>query len=311
MAAGYDGSSSRHPFRIGEVYSNRDGQYEVLSIDNHAGKMKVRFFPSGEIRHLDIQIQKRIWENIAREAARVPSVDLCIASLAELERRYPDHSRGKFIPLSRGREFPQWKGPYSPARGVNCSLRVRDSRLWGFNSATFGVEAMQSPCAAANELADFVATRWGGGRILIVPWGHVIKPFGDDDCIRRVVIGRWVGPGPFSHLRANPKLEPGQRWSGPHTSGLECRFKADASLANSASTPTNYGAIEQEFTVSQPSPDLRKAFQRSRAGDANGRLRVHEDGAVTTPTEEGEVFIGEIEKSRLAPLEHSWIGNVI
>ncbi len=59
-----------HPFRVGEVYRNRLGPYEVVSID--APTMTVRY-PDGKIIKGDIATFARIWDNLKAEAAAVKS----------------------------------------------------------------------------------------------------------------------------------------------------------------------------------------------------------------------------------------------
>lgn len=55
-------------FQVGEVYSNRDGQYKVLAIDTAGGRMEVRFLEGGLTRSLDMTIQARICSNLKLEA---------------------------------------------------------------------------------------------------------------------------------------------------------------------------------------------------------------------------------------------------
>jgi hypothetical protein len=53
-----------HPFVVGEVFANRKGTYRVVSIDDQAGKMLVRYLDSGEDQKVSIRIQARIWHNL-------------------------------------------------------------------------------------------------------------------------------------------------------------------------------------------------------------------------------------------------------
>lgn len=53
-----------HPFATGEVYANRKGPYEVVKIDDQAGKMLIRYLDSGEDQEVSIRIQARIWNNV-------------------------------------------------------------------------------------------------------------------------------------------------------------------------------------------------------------------------------------------------------
>ncbi len=57
-----------HPFWVGEVYRNRRGQYEVVSIEEPV--MTVRY-TNGRVFKGDIEAQARIWENLQAECAGV------------------------------------------------------------------------------------------------------------------------------------------------------------------------------------------------------------------------------------------------
>lgn len=56
----YDRPGS-HPFRVGEMYANRRGNYEVMQIA--PPKMVVRY-DDGELLTADITILARIWNNM-------------------------------------------------------------------------------------------------------------------------------------------------------------------------------------------------------------------------------------------------------
>lgn len=51
-----------HPFRVGEMYANRIGEYEVVEITPPT--MKVRFHTDNRLVVADIAISARIWENM-------------------------------------------------------------------------------------------------------------------------------------------------------------------------------------------------------------------------------------------------------
>ena len=57
-----------HPFIIGEIFANRKGTFEVVKIDDQAGKMLVRYQESGEDQAVAIEIQARIWNNMQLDA---------------------------------------------------------------------------------------------------------------------------------------------------------------------------------------------------------------------------------------------------
>jgi hypothetical protein len=54
-----------HRLEIGKTYANRDGAYEVLSID--PPKMTIRY-ENGRVLVADIATLVRIWENLQAEA---------------------------------------------------------------------------------------------------------------------------------------------------------------------------------------------------------------------------------------------------
>lgn len=53
--------SAPHPFRVGEMYANRRGNYEVMQIT--PPKMTIRY-DDGELVTADIVILARIWDNM-------------------------------------------------------------------------------------------------------------------------------------------------------------------------------------------------------------------------------------------------------
>jgi hypothetical protein len=50
-----------HPFKVGQQYKNRDGPYDVVSIDEP--NMVIRYL-DGRIVESPIALQARIWENM-------------------------------------------------------------------------------------------------------------------------------------------------------------------------------------------------------------------------------------------------------
>jgi len=65
-----------HPFRVGAVYRNREGPYEVVSIE---GPVMTLRYTDGEVYKGDSATQARIWENIQDESAAVrPEPDLIV-----------------------------------------------------------------------------------------------------------------------------------------------------------------------------------------------------------------------------------------
>jgi hypothetical protein len=53
-----------HPFKVGEVYRNRSGTYEVARIDESQGTMIIRYPDTGEEFESNIGIQARILQNL-------------------------------------------------------------------------------------------------------------------------------------------------------------------------------------------------------------------------------------------------------
>jgi hypothetical protein len=55
------GSANGHPFHVGQHYRNRDGEYQVITINEP--NMTIRFL-DGRTVESTIALQARIWENI-------------------------------------------------------------------------------------------------------------------------------------------------------------------------------------------------------------------------------------------------------
>jgi hypothetical protein len=53
-----------HPFKVGEIYKNRIGAYEVVRIDEKSVTMLIRYLDSGEEFESKIDVQARILQNI-------------------------------------------------------------------------------------------------------------------------------------------------------------------------------------------------------------------------------------------------------
>lgn len=53
-----------HPFKVAEIYKNRNGVYEVVRIDENQGVMIIRYLDTGEEFESNIDIQARILQNI-------------------------------------------------------------------------------------------------------------------------------------------------------------------------------------------------------------------------------------------------------
>jgi len=57
-------TENSHPFEVGKQYRNRDGEYQVISIDEP--NMVIRY-RDGYIIESSIILQARIWENIQED----------------------------------------------------------------------------------------------------------------------------------------------------------------------------------------------------------------------------------------------------
>ena len=125
--------------------------------------------------------------------------------------------------------FPQWMGPFSPARGTRSGFRFRQARLgtWVTNESGSSFWTVVDNRGARN-IATIVKAKWGGGRVLLLPNGFVVKPLqADEEVGQRVLIGRFKGeivlegPDHSTFDLSNPgTLRPGDPWPGPATTGL-------------------------------------------------------------------------------------------
>jgi len=206
------------------------------------------------------------------------------------------------------RPFPRWMGPFSPARGTRSGFRFHEGRLGTWVGAAFGIGFW--PVAdglGARTLAKLVREEWGGGRVLFLPNGFVVKPLQTDDEIgKRALIGRFHGPIVFERqskstfdLSKPGAIRPGDLWTGPTTTGLECVMQADGSLSCSWYHPTRLGRDEVTQSLRGPDPSLATGFRAARSGDTGGRVRITANGHVITNRQENStwlsVYIGWID----------------
>lgn len=190
--------------------------------------------------------------------------------------------------------FPRWLGPYSPARGDRCGLRVKQGQLGAWMRTHEGSEFW---IARANDgvarLVQLVLQMWRGGRLLFLPTGHVIKPLQDeDDRGKRVLVGRFRGrlvlessEGSSFDL-ASPGTQPGDRWPGPETLGLEAVIGAGGELVCTWYHPTGWGQDKERAYLRGPDAALAKGFRKCRPDDETGRVRITACGHVTTNRQE-------------------------
>ena len=62
-----------HPFKVGKQYRNRDGEYQVVSID---GPNMVIRYADGRTVTSEIALQARIWENLQEGDDNDVEIDL-------------------------------------------------------------------------------------------------------------------------------------------------------------------------------------------------------------------------------------------
>lgn len=196
--------------------------------------------------------------------------------------------------------FAVWKGPFSPSRGRYRDYRVRHGCLIGFVSSPYGVTEVTAELSGAQSLASLVLSHWRGGRLLILPWGQVIKPYYDGSETQRVKIGSWGGEtGPFTHLWKSKRLRPGSPWPGV-VAGLACKVTGDGSVYNEFTVSDDLGGMQYTKLVLPPAAGVLEAFRAARPRDSSGRIQLLEDGAIIAPKDEGFVFVGTYRKEHLA-----------
>lgn len=189
------------------------------------------------------------------------------------------------------RPYPRWMGPFSPARGTRSGFRFHRGRLGTWVQDEFKRSFWPVlDCRGTKLLTNLVRREWGGGRILLLPTGLVVKPLqGDDEVGRRVVIGRFRGPvvlqrpdGRTFNLNYPGDLQPGDPWTGPKTTGLECAIQSDGSLVCKWYHPTRLGKETITEQLHGADHTLASGFRRVRPIDVGGRVRVTANGHVIT-----------------------------
>lgn len=208
----------------------------------------------------------------------------------------------EFVPSAADmRHAPRWYGPYSPARGRTCGFRVSKGEIGvevdrGDRSERWLFE--QTPGVLA--LANLVRRTWGGGRLLFLCGGFVVKPENDADLIGvRWLVGRFRGlprlitPDRKAFRWASDSARvPGAGYVGPRTTGLECHIQPDASLKTAWTHPTASGSLGFDELLSGPDKRLGAGFASGRPGEVTGRVRVQLDGSVITNRNMGDGWEG-------------------
>jgi hypothetical protein len=194
------------------------------------------------------------------------------------------------------RPFKRWMGPFSPARGTYSGFRFHDGRLgtwvedddirgfWSIADGT-GVRALQK----------LVIDEWGGGRVLFLPNGYLVKPLQkDNERGQRAFIGRFEGrvvlerPDGARFDLSAPGTKAGRRWPGPQTTGLECYVGGEGVPTCTWYHPTEYGRDELEHPLAPRIPGLAAGFRACRPADTSGRIRITANGHVITNRQDGD-----------------------
>ena len=216
--------------------------------------------------------------------------------------------------------LPRWLGPFSPARGTRADFRVVGGRLGVWVEDDFEISFWtvgSSPGISA--LESFVTRRWGGGRVLLLPDGKVIKPLQEDDEVGiRVLCGRFAGPlilekPDETTFDFSGPGQAGGAWLGPRTTGLECTLSANGSLSCTWYHPTPSGRETHSYTVVPANPSLAIGFRKARPRETTGRVRVTASGLVLTNYQYFDGawatrYVGRIDPSRW-PSRPDWIGG--
>ena len=187
--------------------------------------------------------------------------------------------------------FPDWMGPYSPARGMQHGLRFHGGELGVWSNTPTGKEFWTvQRNGSVDRLVRSVMQTWGGGRLLFLPNGYIIKPLpGADERGKRVFVGSFEGSvvlvdsdGMEFDLSSPSNQKPGGIWNGPTTLGLECAFEADGSLRCDWNHPDEYGGTEVSHHIVGGNAGRVRSFRVARPGESTGRVHISANGMVTT-----------------------------
>jgi hypothetical protein len=179
--------------------------------------------------------------------------------------------------------FSEWRGPYKPGRGTMTGLRVRWESIGAWFNGTWWPLV---PTTGTRKLVQLVQSRWGGGRILLLPWGDVVKaPQGTPPSH----IGRWRGSvafmTPYGHFDIKERairLSPGDLWEAPHHIGLECIITERGGIFCEWDLLVPRGTETVRKELWRPNRDLAQGFREARPCDTRGRVHVLPGGVVVT-----------------------------
>lgn len=223
-----------------------------------------------------------------------------------------------FEPLAR--PFPHWMGPFSPARGIRSGFRFHQERLGTWVGDDAGMSFWPIVDGhGARAISTLVRHEWGGGRVLLLPNGYVVKPLQSDfEVGQRVLIGRFRGavvlerPGQSTLDISSPgTVRPGDPWPGPTTTGLECTIQSDGSLECTWYHPTRLGRDQVSERLRVPDQSLAAGFRAARPGAVSGRVRITANGHVITNRQEvddtwASIYVGYADPGSWRDLER-WI----
>jgi len=223
---------------------------------------------------------------------------------------------------------PLWHGPYSPVPGRSNGLRVRRGtaealmRRGGY-SETWAIE--DSPGARA--LVESVYIAYGGGRLLLLPNGAVIKPTPWSNEGERRLVGSWSGrftlvsPSGLRLCTSDPKImvkpvgtprrliRSGDDWPGPSSQGLRCRIDPSGALFARTWHASRWGRTEVDFPIA-PGDVMRALSYRLAGGHTSGgSVRLLEGGHLVMPAHDADGgiarYVGYVPPSQL-PSISAW-----
>lgn len=186
--------------------------------------------------------------------------------------------------------FDRWMGPYSPARGIRHGLRFHERELGVWSGDATGSQFWSVMGTSVKRLSKVVIQTWGGGRLLFLPNGYIVKPLpGDDERGKRVLVGTFTGAlvvenedGDQFDFSDPPDQRPGARWDGPTTLGLECVMESDGSVRCHWYHPDEYGRAGVSEVLVGPSAARARSFRAARPGESSGRVHITPNGHVMT-----------------------------
>ena len=206
----------------------------------------------------------------------------------------------KFIPVKF--PIPYWTGPYSPAAGVKTGTKVKFGYAGAWCDTKVGLKFRTfEKSEGADLLSKLVINEFnGGGRIVILPNGYVLKPENDDDAVGyQRLIGKIEGDIIFPLIKENFKLGPaiefelGSKWEGPLGGAVKCTVGDDGAIHTSWSVPCETGAKEYHKQLTEPNIALTGQINeiKRKYGDF-GRIYYWYGGHLTTAKHER--YIGKV-----------------